>query len=147
MTQAERERRHQARLAQIDTVLVVAGRGDRSRPDHEATLLERARMMGEEIGSHRATERGLEAFDRLLQVLEERGNRDGQAVGEFVDALWNRRPLPLIALRVADRTLGDDMLAVLDAFRYARLDLVEHVRGGPMRLQRLLARQARLPAR
>ena len=32
----------------------------------------------------------------------------------------------------------DDMLAVLDAFRYARLNLVEHVEGGPRRVSRIL---------
>jgi hypothetical protein len=36
--------------------------------------------------------------------------------------------------------VGDDMLAVLDAFRYARLNLVEQVNGGPRRVARVLAK-------
>jgi hypothetical protein len=134
MTQAERERRHQVRLEQINRVQVVAGSGDRARLDHEATLLERARMLELEICSHAATERGLAAFDRLLRVAAQRQDADVLA---FIDAVWNGQPLPLAALRV-DPGLGDDMLAVLDAWRYARLDLAEQVEGGSRRVARVL---------
>ncbi|MBE7369652.1 DUF7673 family protein [Ramlibacter pallidus] len=138
MNQAERERRHQANLERIARVQVVTGRADKSRIDHEGTLFERARLMEEELRSHRATELGLAAFDRLLRTAEERSSPQARDIVAFVGAVWNNRPLPLLTLRGSDSDAGDDMLAVLDAFRYARLNLVENVRGGPRRVGRLL---------
>lgn len=138
MTQARRERRHQDNLERINQVQVVTGRGDRMRVDHEATLLERARLMGEEVRAHRATEKGLAALDRLLRVAEERQSRSAPDIAAFVAALWNSEPLPLATLRGLDPAIGDDMLEVLDAFRHARLNLVENVKGGPARVARLL---------
>ena len=37
-------------------------------------------------------------------------------------------------------SIADDMLAVLDAFRYARLNLAAHVPGGPARVGRVLGK-------
>lgn len=138
MGKTERERRHQANLERINRVQLVAGTGDRMRVDHEGTLLERARMMVEEISSHEATERGLDAFDRLLRRAEERDVRHRRDILSFVAAVWNNKPLPLVTLRGLEQTVGDDMLAVLDAFRYGRLTLTEHVEGGPRRVARVL---------
>lgn len=140
MNQAERERRHQANLDRIQGVQLVVGRGDRLRVDHEGTLLERARLMLEELRAHEATERGLQALDRLLRRAEESGARRSPDVVRFIAAVWNHRPLPLLTLRGLEEDVGDDMLAVLDAFRYARLNLVEQVAGGPARVARLLER-------
>jgi hypothetical protein len=140
MSHSERERRHQAGLDRINQVQLIVGRGDRMRVDHEGTLLERARMLAEEIRSHQATELGLAALDRLLRHAEERDSRHTRDIVAFVGAVWSNRPLPLNTLRGLDAAIGDDMLAVLDAFRYARLDLVESVEGGPRRVARLLGR-------
>ena len=144
MGKAERERRHRASLERINHVQLVVGRGDRMRVDHEGTLLERARMLAEEMRSHEATELGLAAFDRLLRRAEERETPYTRDIVAFVGAVWSNRPLPLNTLRGLDAATGDDMLAVLDAFRYARLDLVETVEGGPRRVARLL-NERRLP--
>jgi hypothetical protein len=138
MNQAERERRHQANLERIAQVQVVVGRADRARVDHEGTFFERLRLMEEELSSHRATELGLAAFDRLLRAAEERSSAQSRDIVAFVAAVWNNRPLPLLTLRGLDAAAGDDMLLVLDAFRHARLNLVEHVQGGPRRVARLL---------
>jgi hypothetical protein len=138
MGKAERERRHRASLERINHVQLVVGRGDRMRVDHEGTLLERARMLAEEIRSHETTELGLAAFDRLLRRAEERETPHGRDILAFIAAVWSNRPLPLNTLRGLDAATGDDMLAVLDAFRYARVDLVETVDGGPRRVARLL---------
>ena len=143
MGKAERERQHQASLERINRVQLVVGRGDRMRVDHEGTLLERARLMAEEISAHRATELGLGALDRLLRLAEERTPRHSRDVVAFVTAIWNNKPLPLVTLRGLDQNIGDDMLAVLDAFRYARLNLVEHVEGGPRRVTRVLDKWSR----
>ena len=57
MGKTDRERRHEANLERINRVQLVCGTGDRMRVDHEGTVLERARMMVEEMSSHQATER------------------------------------------------------------------------------------------
>lgn len=130
----ERERWHLARLEQINAVQVVRGRGDRARPDHEGTLLERARMLADEVNAHAATERALAALDRLLRSVELGAAAHTREVTGFLLALWNNQPLPLALLRSVDEATGDDMLAVLDGHRHARLNLVEHVEGGPWRM-------------
>jgi len=140
MGKAERERRHQTNLERIQRVQLVVGRADRLRVDHEGTLLERARLMMEEISSHEATERGLVAFDRLLRLAEDRECRHTRDIVSFLSAVWNNKPLALITLRGLEQSIGDDMLAVLDAFRYARLNLAEHVEGGPARVDRVVSK-------
>lgn len=137
MGQAERERQHQANLERIQRVQRVVGRADRLRVDHEGTLLERARLLEEEISAHRATELGLAALERLLRRAEDRAPQ-AQEIAGFIAAVRNNRPLPLCTLRGLDPAVGDDMLAVLDAFRHARLSLVEQVEGGAARVARLL---------
>jgi len=138
MDKMQRERQHQANLAGINQVQLVVGRGDRTRIDHEGTVMERARLLEEEVSAHRATELGLLAFDRLLRRAEERESRHARDIAAFVAAVWNNKPLSLVTLRGLDQDIGDDMLAVLDAFRYARLQLAEHVEGGPRRVARVL---------
>jgi hypothetical protein len=138
MGKSERERRHQANLDRIDRVQLVCGSADGLRIDHEGTLFERARMLGEEISAHQATELGLAALDRLLRRAEERDLRHRRDILAFVAAVWNNKPLSLATLRGLEQSVGDDMLAVLDAFRYGRLNLVEHVEGGPRRVARAL---------
>jgi hypothetical protein len=145
MTKADRERRHHANLERIDGVQVLVGRGDRARVDRVGTVLEQARLMSEELSSHCATELGLGALDRLLRRLEERGPRKCRDIVDFILAIWNDQPLPLRALRGQDAAIGDDMLAVLDAFRYARINLVQHVEGGPRRVGRALGRSLPVP--
>jgi len=138
MTQNDRERQHRARLAQIDAVQVVAGSGDGARVNHERTLIERARMFAEEIASHDATERGLDALDRLLHAVEESESPHTRDVGHFIEAVWNNKPLAISVLRGVDKRTADDMMDVLDGWRYARVNLCEHVRGGPRRIALVL---------
>ncbi|MBC5784799.1 hypothetical protein H8N03_17750 [Ramlibacter sp. USB13] len=138
MGKTDRERRHQANLDRINRVQLVCGTADHMRVDHEGTLLERARMLGEEISSHQATELGLAAFDRLLRRAEERDVRHRRDILAFIAAVWNNKALPLVTLRGLEQSVGDDMMEVLDAFRYGRLNLAEHVEGGPRRVARAL---------
>lgn len=140
MTKSERERRHQASLERINQVQLVVGRGDRMRVDHEGTLLERARMLAAEMSAHTATERGLAALDRLLRVAQDPQEPHARDVLDFITSVWNHKPLSLLTLRAVDESTGDDMLAVLDAFRHGRLNLVENVDGGPHRVSRILKR-------
>jgi DNA-binding PucR family transcriptional regulator len=138
MTQNDRERQHRARLAQIDAVQVVAGNGDEARVNHERTLIERARMFAEELASHEATERGLSALDRLLAAIEAQESPHLRDTGHFIEALWNNKPLALSVLRAVDKRTADDMMDVLDGWRYARVNLCEHVKGGPRRIALVL---------
>jgi len=138
MGKTDRERRHQANLDRINRVQLVCGTADQMKIDHEGTLLERARMMGEELRSHLATEAGLAAFDRLLRRAEERELQHRRDILSFVAAVWNNKALALVTLRGLEQSVGDDMMAVLDAFRYGRLNLAEHVEGGPRRVARVL---------
>ena len=138
MGRAERQRRHEASMERIQRMQRVVGQGDHLRVDHEGTVLERARLMMEEIRSHEATEAGLLAFDRLLRLAEERHPRSQRDIVCFVAAIWNNQSLPLVTLRGLDQGIGDDMVAVLDAFRYARLNLAQHVEGGARRVARSL---------
>ena len=138
MTQNDRERQHRARLAQIDAVQVVAGNGDAARVNHERTLIERARMFAEELASHEATERGLHALDRLLRAVEDHDSPHVRDGGHFIEAVWNNKPLALSVLRAVDKRTADDMMDVLDGWRFARVNLCEHVRGGPRRIALVL---------
>ncbi|MDB5898223.1 MAG: hypothetical protein JWP41_1825 [Ramlibacter sp.] len=142
MSKALRERRHQANLRKIQAVQRIAGTGDTARIDHEGTVLERARLMMDEISSHQATERGLQALDRLLRFMERNDSQQARDVVRFIDAIWNNHPLPLMTLRGLDQSVGDDMLAVLDAWRYARLNLIEHAEGGPARVGAMLKKRS-----
>jgi hypothetical protein len=129
-------------------VQVVVGRADRARVDHEGTLLERARLLSEETAAHLATERGLVAFAQLLRLAEEEHHcESGRQLVAFLGAVWTGQPLRLAILRAARPEVGDDMLAVLDAFRYARLNLAEQVEGGAARVARVLSRPGQDPAR
>jgi hypothetical protein len=140
MGKAERQRRHDASMERIQRMQRVVGQGDRLRVDHEGTVLERARLMMEEIRSHEATEAGLAAFDRLLRLAEDQHPRHHRDVVCFIAAIWNNQSLPLVTLRGLDQSIGDDMVAVLDAFRYGRINLAEQVEGGPGRVVRAVRR-------
>jgi len=138
MTHNERDRQHRARLAQIEAVQVVSGTGDGARVNHERTVIERARMLAEELASHAATERGLAALDRLLRSVEDRSAAHRAEIAPFLDAVWNGKPLGLACLRAVDHRTACDMIEVLEAWRYARLNLAESVRGGPRRVSAAL---------
>jgi hypothetical protein len=142
MSKALRERRHQANLRKIQSVQRIAGSGDTARIDHEGTVLERAKLMMDEISSHQATEKGLQALNRLLRTAELGESRQTRDIVRFIDAIWNNQPLPLMTLRGLDQSVGDDMVAVLDAWRYARLNLVEHAEGGPARVGAVLKKRS-----
>ena len=143
MKAEERERLHQSRLAQIERVQVVAGIGTQAKVNHERTLIERARLMAEEIQSHQATERGIESFERLVDQAADRKSPYRRDIAQFLEAVWNGKPLALGTLRIPISGIGDDMIAVLDAYRYARYDLVALGDGGPRRVS-LVLRAARL---
>lgn len=140
MDKAERDQRHQDRMECINAVQLVVGTGDLARVDQIGSLLERARLMEEELKSHQSTEDGLAAFERLLRHAEEKGTRQAVDVAGFISAVLGDQPLPLRMLRAQSLEVADDMLAVLDAFRYSRLTLADHIPGGSRRVVRVLGR-------
>src|SRR4051794_32966219 len=100
MNQAQRERRHRCNVERINEVQLLVGTGDQARVDHEGTLLERARLLVEEIRSHDATEQGLAAFDRLLCRAEEQRDRGtARTIVAIIEGIWNDKPMRLSALR------------------------------------------------
>lgn len=140
MSAAERERRHQANLQGINRIQIVVGRGDRARVDHEGTLLERARLLAAEMRAHACTEDGLHACERLLRHAEEQGAGTREVV-EVLVALRDARALQPHWLRAVPDPVADDLLAVLDAWRRARVDLLSQLPGSAQRLARLQARE------
>jgi len=141
MSAAERESRHQARLQSINRIQIVVGRGDRARVDHEGTLLERARLVAAELRAHACTEDGLRACESLLRHAEEHGPGTHEVVALLV-ALRDARPLQPHWLRAVPDDVAEDLLAVLDAWRRARVDLLSQLPGSAQRLARLHAREA-----
>lgn len=139
-TNFDRERRLNARMEDINRIECVVGRADRSRVDREGTMLERARRMEAELRAHESSEAGLAAFDRLVQLAQEKSSPHWRAVADFLQALREGGPLPLGLLRLPAQPVADDMIAALDAWRIARLDLVSQVPGGAQRVARALSR-------
>ena len=140
MSAAEREQRHQARLQGIHRIQIVVGRGDRARIDHMGTLLERARLVAAELRAHACTEDGLLACERLLRHAEEHGPGTREVVALLV-ALRDARPLQPHWLRAVPDDVAEDLLAVLDAWRRARVDLLSQLPGSAQRLARPQARE------
>ena len=134
MTHTDRARQHRVCFVLFVVVLVVAGTVDQALIYHDRTLIERARLMADEYGSHASTERGLEALDRLVRAGEEGELPHRRESGQFFEAVCNNKPMALAILRAVDRRTADDMLDGLDAWRWARVNLAEGVKGGPRRI-------------
>lgn len=88
-----------------------------------------------------ATDRGAQAFERLLRLAETRDSGQVRRVARFIAAVYNGQAFPwdLFELRAVDVAIGDDMLACLDALRWGRADLQTLVPQGDHRVQQLLA--------
>jgi hypothetical protein len=86
-----------------------------------------------------ATQRGAQALARLLDLAETRRSGQIERVALFLGAAWNgRRHFDLYDLRTLDVSIGDDMLAVLDALRWGRVGIPELVPQGDSRIQKVL---------
>ena len=71
-----------------------------------------------EIDSYKATYIGFEAFERLLTLAETGDGGQIPRVAQFLAWVWGAHPgLKLDNLKLLDRSIGDDMLMVLNAIR------------------------------
>jgi len=103
-----------------------------------ATTLELMTALAER--SQRATQRGAQAFARLLKIAEQGGSGQPRRAALFVAATFNGRTFPfdLFELRAVDIEISDDMLCCLDALRWGRADLYRLVPDGESRVRAVI---------
>lgn len=89
-----------------------------------------------------ATQRGAQAFARLLQLAEQRNSGQIARVVQFIAATYNGDAFKFdpFELRAVDVVISDDMLLCLDALRWARSDLYRLVPGGDRRVKDVIER-------
>jgi len=87
-----------------------------------------------------ATASGAQAFARLLAAAEHSDSGQTGRIASFVAATYNGQafPLDVYELRCVDIALSDDMLACLDALRWAEADLHTLVPEGDARARRVI---------
>ena len=90
--------------------------------------------------SRDATAIGVQAFARLLTLAERQDSGQIIRVAKFIAATYNGQafPLDLYELRAVDIAISDDMLACLDALRWAKADLHTLVPEGDARVRRVI---------
>lgn len=95
-----------------------------------------------ESRSRQATQKGLQAFTRLLKLTEEGDSGQSGHIARFLAATYNGEefPLDLFELRTVDVSISDDMLACVDALRWGRADLHTLVLDGDERLRVVIDR-------
>lgn len=91
--------------------------------------------------STEATAKGAQALNRLLHLAETRESGQTRRIALFIGACWNgKRHFDLFDLRSLDVSVGDDMLAVLDALRWGQADIQRLVPNGDARIVDVLTR-------
>ena len=86
-----------------------------------------------------ATAKGVTALERLLSLAETRQSGQIEHIASFLGAVWNgKRHFDLYDLRALDVEISDDMLAVLDALRWAKLSVGDMVPNGDQRIEAVL---------
>jgi hypothetical protein len=95
-----------------------------------------------EVRAHDATARGAEAFARLLDLAEQRDAGQIVRIARFIAGTYNGHAFPfdLFELRAVDAEIADDMLACLDALRWAQADLHRLVPDGEARVKVVIER-------
>ncbi len=94
------------------------------------------------ICNQRATDAtlvGAEAFDRLLCLAESRQSGQIRRIALFIGACWNGcRHFDFYDFRSLDVEIGDDMMAVLDALRWAKVSVEDLAPNGYKRIVNVL---------
>lgn len=90
--------------------------------------------------SQRATDKGAQAFARLLKMAEQGESGQPRRVAQFVAATFNGRSFPfdLFELRAVDVEVSDDMIRCVDALRWGRADLYRLVPDGEARVRAVI---------
>ena len=88
-----------------------------------------------------ATGQGAQALERLLRLAETRQSGQIERVASFLGGVWNgKRHFDLYDLRALDVEISDDMLAVLDALRWAKVAIGDMLPNGDRRIGAVLTR-------
>jgi hypothetical protein len=99
-----------------------------------------SRLNERESRGKTATTKGALALQRLLNLAETRNSGQIHSIAQFIGACWNgRRHFNFFDLRILDTAISDDMLAVLDALRWAQADIENMVPDGHARVEAVLA--------
>lgn len=87
-----------------------------------------------------ATARGGQAFARLLALAETRDSGQARRIAQFIAASYDGAAFTfdLFELRAVDETIGDDMLACLDALRWGQCELHRLVPDGEQRVHAVI---------
>jgi hypothetical protein len=92
--------------------------------------------------SREATIKGAQAFARLLRLAEDRDSGQIIRIARFLAATYNGQSFSFdpFDLRAVDVAISDDMLACLDALRWASADLYRLVPDGDARVRAAIER-------
>lgn len=78
-----------------------------------------------EIAQYAATRNGIQAFERLMHLAETRRSGQIQSIAQFLAGVWGADPgLKLESLKGVDKSIGDDMVAVLNAIRWNQMPVL-----------------------
>ena len=89
--------------------------------------------------SSAATAKGAYALERLLHLAETRRSGQIERIASFLGGVWNgKRHFDLYDLRALDIEISDDVLAVLDALRWAKVAIGDLVPNGDRRIEAVL---------
>jgi hypothetical protein len=104
------------------------------------SILEEIARFG--VRSQNATDKGGEAFARLLNIAEASDTGQARRVAALVASTFNgrRSPFDLFELRAVDAEISDDMLCCLEALRWAQADLYSLVPDGNSRVRSFIRR-------
>lgn len=122
----------------MNTVRLVKRHGPHLVTDADMEAI-RIGMRASETRAAAATSKGADALERLLTLAENRDSGQVARIARFIGGCWNgHRHFDLFELRAVDESISDDMLAVLDALRWARADIGRMVTDGERRIQSML---------
>ncbi len=87
-----------------------------------------------------AKSRAAHAYERLLSLAERSDSGQIRVIAQFLASTYNGQAFPFdpFDLRVVDVAIGDDMLACLDALRWAKADLYKLVPDGDQRVRAVI---------
>lgn len=98
-----------------------------------------ARQCSYEQRATASTLAGGQALERLLRLAESRDSGQILRVALFLGAVWNgARHFDLYDLRALDVEISDDMLAVLDALRWAKVSIDDLAPSAEARIEAVL---------
>lgn len=111
-------------LLTLQALGIYQWRPDFSRSDEASPQKTWAADCQSEIDSYKATYIGFEAFERLLTFAETGVCDQVQQVAQFLAWAWDADPVfNQNNLQSLDRSIGDDMLMVLNAIRWNRVSV------------------------